>query len=85
MDQKKIIVVFILLALLSIGIKFIAKQKSGGLDEKQVVTVQQKTYEQGLWDGFNGAFKYLDYTHQIKDTLHIEITIADSILHAKKQ
>lgn len=42
-----------------------------------------KTYEQGLWDGFNRAFVYLDHTGQIKDTLKIEITIADSILHAK--
>lgn len=82
--NRKLIVGFIALALLTFGIQFIYKQKHGGLDAEKVEITETKTYEQGLWDGFNGAFKYLDYTGQIKDTLHIEITIADSILHAKK-
>jgi hypothetical protein len=45
-----------------------------------------KTYEQGLWDGFNRTIKYLDIKGVIKDTIHInvsEISKIDSILHSK--
>ena len=83
MDSKKLIIGFIVLALLSIGIEFITKQKHGGLDTKQVEITQTKTYEQGLWDGFNKTMKYLDQIGYIKDTVHIEITKLDSVLHSK--
>jgi hypothetical protein len=83
MDTKKLIIGFIVLALLSIGIEFINKTKHGGLDTKQVEITQQKTYEQGLWDGFNKTMKYLDQIGYIKDTVHIEITKLDSVLHSK--
>jgi hypothetical protein len=83
--NRRIMIIAMMFAMLAIsGIWLTLNEKNGGLDKEQVQIVETKTYEQGLWDGFNGAFRYLDYTGQIKDTLHIEITIADSILHAKK-
>jgi hypothetical protein len=83
MNSKNLIIGFIFLVLLSTGIEFIFKEKHGGLDTKQVEITETKTYEQGLWDGFNKTMKYLDQIGYIKDTVHIEITKLDSVLHAK--
>jgi hypothetical protein len=81
--NKRFLVIFIALALLLFGVEFIIKQKNGGLDTKQVEITETKTYEQGLWDGFNKTMKYLDQIGYIKDTVHIEIIKLDSVLHSK--
>lgn len=42
------------------------------------------TYEQGLWDGANGMLKYLyEHNYLTKDSVKIEITELDSVLHSK--
>jgi hypothetical protein len=87
MDRKKVIIVgFIILAIIALGTEFIGKVKNGGLNAEQVQTVQQKTYEQGLWDGFNWTIEYLDSKGYLIDgTLKIEITEVDSVLHSTKR
>lgn len=58
---------------------FINKEDNNG--KVVMESIPEKTYEQGLWDGFNRTIKYLDKTGYIKDTLRIEITEIDSALH----
>jgi hypothetical protein len=78
--RKILILVFIF-----IGICVIAITASIKYENKHSIIPKPKTYEQGLWDGANGAFMYVLRTKQIKDdTLHVEITKLDSILHNLK-
>lgn len=83
MTNKKIILAFMIIVIfITFGANFILKQKNGGLTTEQV-QMTDKTYEQGLWDGFNQTMKYLDKEGYLKDTVKIEITTLDSMLHAK--
>jgi hypothetical protein len=61
---------------------FINKEDKNG--KVNMESIPEKTYEQGLWDGFNRTIKYLDKTGYMKDTLRIEITELDSMLHVKQ-
>lgn len=75
-----IIVIFAILAL--IAMPFIKKANHTRFIDSKIADTT-KTYEQGLWDGFNKTMKYLDQIGYIKDTVHIEITKLDSVLHSK--
>lgn len=76
-----------IIAFLAIAVFQIAsKQKNKGLDIEQVRTAEDKTYEQGLWDGFNRTLDYLNSKKYLtKDSIKIEITELDSVLHSTKR
>lgn len=75
------------IAFLAIAVFQIAsKQKNKGLDIEQVRTAEDKTYEQGLWDGFNRTLDYLNSKKYLtKDSIKIKITELDSVLHSTKR
>jgi predicted PurR-regulated permease PerM len=80
--NRNLAIVIVLIALFAfISIPFINVTRTSTV--KNIDST--RTYEQGLWDGFNGTIKYLDMKGVIKDTIHInvnEISKIDSILHS---
>lgn len=87
MRINRIIMLSMVIAFLAIAVFQIAsKQKNKGLDIEQVRTAEDKTYEQGLWDGFNRTLEYLNSKKYLtKDSIKIEITELDSVLHSTKR
>ncbi len=87
MRTNRIMIVIMVSVFLAIAVFQIAsKQKNGGLDAKQVQTAEGKTYEQGLWDGFNRTLEYLHSKNYLtKDSIKIEIMEVDSVLHSTKR
>ena len=87
MRTNKGLFVVVFLAIITIGAYGTFRKKvNGELDEKQVQTVKGKTYEQGLWDGFNRTIEYLHSKNYLtKDSIKIEIMEVDSVLHSTKR
>jgi len=86
MEKRRILIIIMVLVMIGVAVFNVLDENTAKVGETITNSsgdLVGKTYEQGLWDGFNRAFIYLDHTGQIKDSLTIEITIADSILHAK--
>ena len=53
-----------------------------GKELKTDADQQKKTYEQGLWDGYNRTMKYINgQEFHVGDTLRIKVSTADSLLH----
>jgi hypothetical protein len=83
MRTKKGLFIVIFFVIIALALQFALKTKQGGLNAEQVQITNEKTYEQGLWDGFNQTMKYLDKKGYLRDTVKVEITTLDSMLHAK--
>jgi hypothetical protein len=85
--MKRIINFILFITIIAIGIFFVVVQKHKGFKPSTVVLTEQnpqKTYEQGLGDGFNKTVKYLhDKNYLTKDSIKIEIKELDSVLHSK--
>jgi hypothetical protein len=84
-NKIKILSVGIMIVtLLAIAGQFLFKEKRNSVSVEQQEISNQKTYEQGLWDGFNRTLEYLNYKgYLIKDTMSVEITEVDSVLHSR--
>jgi hypothetical protein len=86
--MKRILSFLLFVTIILMGIFFVVKQRHNSFKPigykpiEDVIT--QKTYEQGLWDGFNRTLKYLEHKNYLtKDTVKIDITEIDSVLHQK--
>jgi hypothetical protein len=84
--NRNLAIVIVLLGLFAfISIPFINVTRTPTGKNTDTEINSGKTYEQGLWDGFNQTIKYLDMKGIIKDTIRLnvtEISKIDSILHS---
>lgn len=85
-NKYKIIVILLIMVFLVVGAEVLYKQEKKGATPVQIELIDQKTYEQGLWDGFNRTLEYLNSKgYLINDTMKVEITEVDSVLHSTKR
>jgi hypothetical protein len=55
-------------------------------DNESYIQIETPSYEQGLWDGFNGSLKYFNEKDYLKDTsINIEILELKTFLEKKQK